>query len=244
MLFAGFAETRYRAPGNGTFSSTDGGETWGPMKGMPPETSVHALVVVGNTLFAASGDLVGRGGKGIYQSTDHRTWKQEGLKDQWLKTLIATPDGALFAGTSESGILASMPGEMGWSSKSNGLRNWDPTALILDPTGRIYGLTLRSLFMYDEPDGTWTSHELPEGTAAPTPFNFARLSDGTLILPGLKGVLYSRDSSEAWFWSGIPGAEGHTFHLYVGSDDHLYATFLGEGSFVTSNAWVARRSHV
>lgn len=237
-LFAGFAEPRYRAPGAGVWRSSDEGATWVPMTGLPPETSVHALVVVGDALFAACGDVLGRGGRGIYRSVDHRHWTPTGLNDEWLNALIVTPDGALFAGAVESGVFRKQPSVSGWTATSNGLKNWQPTALAFDAADRLYGLTLRELFAYDAPSRTWTVHALPEGTAAPTPFNFTSSKDGTLILSGQGGVFFSETPPESWSWREIPEVEGQVFDLHVTGDGRLFTTILREGAFETRDEGV------
>ncbi|MFT5288226.1 MAG: photosystem II stability/assembly factor-like uncharacterized protein [Planctomycetota bacterium] len=231
-LCASFAEPRHRAPGAGVLCSTDEGATWTTMTGLPAETSVHALAVVGETIFAATGDLHGRGGRGLYRSRDRRSWEPAGLQDHWLVSLMVTPDRILYAGAEGSGAFASRDGGSTWTPTSDGIENWNDAALALDRAGRLFALTLRELYAFDEPSGSWTSHNLPEGTAPPTPWNFLGRDDGTLVLPGRGCVFVSNDAGRSWIQSVIPGSSSEVFALHEAEDGRLFAVLSGQGLFV------------
>ena len=231
-LFASFAEPRYRAPGGGVMRSSDSGTTWAPMDGLPAETSIHALAVVGDTVIAIGGDVRGRGGRGIYRSVDHKRWEQLGLQDYWLKSMVKNKEGALFVGAIEAGVFVSGPGDTDWSLKNTGLRNWSLTALAFDASDRLNGVSLRSIFRYDEPGTAWTSHDLPEHTADVTPANFTSLPDGTMAISGMGGMLLSKDASGPWSWSGFPANES-AIDVHVAGDEHIFATLFNGKVFVT-----------
>ncbi|MFT6110266.1 MAG: photosystem II stability/assembly factor-like uncharacterized protein [Planctomycetota bacterium] len=231
-LCASFGEPRHRAPGAGVLRSHDGGATWTKMTGLPAETSVHALAVVGDAVLAAAGNVLGRGGRGLYRSHDRQTWEPAGLQDHWLASLTGTADGILYAGAEGSGLFASRDGGSTWTSKSRDIENWNDAALALDPSGRLFALTLRELFEFDEPSGSWTSHDLPEGAAPPTPWNFLVRRDGTLVLPGRGCVLLSNDAGRSWMRSAIPGASNEVFALHETEDGRLFTVLSREGIFV------------
>lgn len=231
VLVAGFAEPRHRAPGAGAWVSSDGGKTWGPMTGLPPETAVHSLIVVGDIVLAATGDVLGRGGAGVYSSSDLASWDPLGLEGQWLRPLISTPEGRLFAGAAETGVFAGGLGGADWLPRSSGLRNWNPTALAFDKEGRLHALSLRSLLRYEKESAEWRDLALPLAAAAPTPFSFSNLSDGTLLLPGEGAVLLQTTGSAEWERKDVPGAGGPAISIQVSRDDRVFATFPTQGTF-------------
>lgn len=235
VLVAGFAEPRHRAPGAGARRSLDGGITWQGMNGLPPETSVHTLVAVGDTVYASTGDVLGRGGAGIYRTTDRRTWILEGLGGQWPSPLMIAPNGVLFAGATETGVFASVPGSGIWRPLSSGLKNWNPTALASDTAGAVFALTSRSLFRYDETSRNWSETALPEAAAAATPFNFGVLEDRTLVLPAAGGILFTEGVSGPRVLREVPGVTGAPFSVQLSGPDRVIATFPGEGTFETAD---------
>ncbi|MGK2963696.1 MAG: hypothetical protein ACSLFK_16370 [Gemmatimonadaceae bacterium] len=235
VLIAGFAEPRYRAPSSGAWVSADGGDTWQRMEGLPPETAVHSLIVVGDSVLAATGDVHGGGGTGVYRSDGHTKWDLMGLEDQWLRTLVLSPNGELFVGAIESGVFARDPGGTDWSPRRSGLRNWNPMALAFDARGGLNALSLRSLLRYEgEVDG-WSDLVLPNAAAAPTPFSFSALSDGTLLMPGEGGILLQGIGLGAWERKEIPGASGPVLGIHVDREDRVFATFPAHGSFVSAD---------
>lgn len=233
-LFAGFAEPRSRAHGHVVMRSSDRGKNWSPMDGLPAETSVRGLVASGDTLFAAAGDILRRGGTGLYRSSDLRRWEQVGFEDEGLRSLIATKTGALFA-SSGQGVFVSSPDRRKWCKKSKGLRGWSGQALAFDESGRLYAMK-SSLFIYDEVKKTWTSYDLPDGTGPPTPYNLLRLPDGPFVLPGKGGIFLSDSPPGSWSWRPILGADGPILALYVAPNGRLFITFHprgGGGTFMT-----------
>lgn len=208
--------------------SPDRGQNWVPMEGLPAKTSVRDLVTSGDTLFAAAGDILRRGGTGLYRSSDLRSWQQIGFDDVGLRSLIAARNGTLFA-SSRQGVFVSSADRSNWHNKRNSLRSWRPSAFAFDGSGRLYAMDLNALFIYDEANDTWTSHDLPDRASPPTPFNLLRLSDGPFVLPGKGGVLLSDSPPGSWSWRPVPGAEGFVHALYEAPDGRLFATFRGRG---------------
>jgi photosystem II stability/assembly factor-like uncharacterized protein len=238
VLMASFAERRYRKPGRGVFLSLDDGASWQKMGGFPPNTSVHALAVIDDAVYAATGDLQGLGGMGIYRSIDQQQWEQVGLEQQWLKSLLPSADGTLFVGAVESGMFESQRDGTAWVPRSDGLRNWNPTALTVDASNRLFGLTLRSLFMHDESGDAWISYGLPERVGPPTPFNFTSLRDGTIVLPGMGGLLFSKSPSGPWTWRSVFDSAEPAFAVRITEDQRIFASFRNGGTFVSGDGGV------
>ncbi len=230
-LVAGFAEPRHRAPGGGAWVSTDEGSTWRQMAGLPPSTAVHSLVVVDGQILAATGDVLGRGGAGVYISRDYETWEPAALSGQWLRPMVAAEDGQLYAGATEDGVFSGAVTDQLWLQRSVGFRNWNPTALAHDGENRLHALSARSLLRYERDLSDWTELPLPADAAAPTPFSFGTLSDGTLVIPGEGSVLIWGGASEQWAQKRIPGAVGPAIGIRVDSADKILATFPGQGVF-------------
>lgn len=230
-LIAGFGEPRHRAPGVGAWASIDGGATWRQMPGLPPATAVHSLVVADGGVLAATGDVLGRGGAGVYSSKDHEQWEPAALPGQWLRPMILAADGQVYVGAAEEGVFSGRMGDPRWVPRSAGLRNWNPTALTVDREGRLYALTARSLLGYEARSSDWPELPLPSEAAAPTPFSFAALADGSLLIPG-EGALLMREAAAAqWTRKAVPGASGPAIAIHVDRTDRVFATFPGQGVF-------------
>ena len=235
-LVAGFAEPRHRAPGAGAWVSTDEGATWRQTPGLPATTAVHSLVVVGERILAATGDVFGRGGAGVYSSTDFENWEPLALEGEWVRALIGAPDGQVYAGSVENGVFSGVANDQHWASRRVGLRNWNPTALALDRQDRLYALTARSLLRYEPTLSDWTEIPLPAEAAPPSPFSFATLSDGTLAIPGEGSVMLRMAGSPEWTRRDIRGARGPAIAIHAGRDHRLFATFPGQGVFESADA--------
>ncbi len=241
-LIAGFAEPRHRAPGAGAWLSTDDGQSWVQMSGLPPETAVHSLWVDGDQVLAATGNMVGGGGTGLYKRNGKLSWEPLTLGDQWLRPLVGTPGGQLFVGAAESGMFVGSMASERWVSHSAGLRNWNPTALAHDKEGLLYALSLRSIFHYESETRTWSEAVTPKYAAAPTPFNFENLADGTLIMSGEGAVLFQLFGATGWERKQVPGARGPAISIHVSQDDRVFATFPADGTFESrdrGDSWVA-----
>jgi len=94
---------------------------------------------------------------------------------------------------------------------------------------------LRSLLRYEREADSWNDLALPNSAAAPTPFSFSALSDGTLLMPGDGGVLLEGIGPGEWERKEIPGASGPAFAIHVSGEDRVFATFRGEGTFVSAD---------
>ena len=95
---------------DGVYLTTNEGETWSVAGSGLTGTGVHALLSVGNRIFA------GTNGNGVFQSTDNgETWQpsSNGLTSLAVHSLLAT-QGRVFAGT-ETGVFVSTDSGGNWS---------------------------------------------------------------------------------------------------------------------------------
>ena len=123
-----FASTKAWASGspNAVYMSGDNGATWNSVStGLPQNSYISSLAVIGTNLFAATGN-------GVYLSTNEGTsWTQvnNGLTGTIVRSL-AVKGAELFAGTSMDGVFRT----------SNNGTNWTQTSLVKD---------IQSLFVVD-----------------------------------------------------------------------------------------------
>jgi hypothetical protein len=137
-LFAGQA-------GGGFYLSTNNGETWPRIdqSGLT-STDIRALVIKTTgtvTLFA------GTPGGGVYRSTDNGiNWTQvnNGLSNNFVRSLVVASNGTVFAGTQGGGIFFTTNDGTSWTQVNGGLGDLNIYALTATGTGdnaRIYAGT-------------------------------------------------------------------------------------------------------
>ncbi|RMG68200.1 MAG: hypothetical protein D6715_02895, partial [Calditrichaeota bacterium] len=111
----------------------------------------RSVLAVGDTVFVGTSD-------GIFRSVDEgEFWDQVlSLPNNYTWSLLADPQGNVYAATEKSGILQSTDGGINWTSINSGLSNLDVRSLAFDPqTGRIFAGT--------EGDGVFRSLNLVTG---------------------------------------------------------------------------------
>lgn len=121
MLFVG--------TNTGVFRSTDGGGRWTNFNlGLPPNTIVSAMRLVGTRLFAGTAT-------GMYafnldslqarDSVNNRRWQIITTRTEPapISSFLVTPDGNFYAGTNGSGMLLSRDAGLTWQSINRGLEN-------------------------------------------------------------------------------------------------------------------------
>ena len=100
----------------GVFQSRDGGQSWKPISRALPNDSIRGIVVNTKGIFVATG-------RGIFRKPhQERTWRpiNQGLKALSTQTLIESPEGVLYTGTS-SGAFRSDDDGGTWVSINTGL---------------------------------------------------------------------------------------------------------------------------
>lgn len=103
-------------------------------------TEVYAFAVLGNVLFAGTGNSGGSGG-GVFRSVDNgATWSPSGVDGHTVYALHAM-DSLLFAGTYQAGVFMSTDTGATWTAFNNGLTN-QLVARITDDGEYLYAGTL------------------------------------------------------------------------------------------------------
>ncbi len=157
-LFAGLA-------GGGFYLSTNNGETW-PRVDQMGLTSTDIRALVAKTVGPTTTLFAGTPGGGVYRSTDNGVnWTQlnNGLSNNFVRSLALASNGTLFAGTQGGGIFFTTNDGTSWSQVNGGLGDLNVYALTAGGTGntaRIYAGT--------ETNGVYTLLVSDLGGASPT----------------------------------------------------------------------------
>jgi photosystem II stability/assembly factor-like uncharacterized protein len=142
------AGTLYAGTLNGLYGSQDGGETWrffGPPDDYPAGAHrILALTMVTDAARPTGTLLIGTQGAAIYalEDIESRSWltRTVGLPDDpdayTIQVLLSTPNGAVYAGTVDNGVLESRDGGQTWQQRVEGLPSHARSVLSLahDPT--------------------------------------------------------------------------------------------------------------
>jgi hypothetical protein len=193
-----------------TFRSSDMGDTWTKLPGLPSEAGPQKLGVSGSTLFANFGSF------GIFRSTnDGDTWtivSSENLKYLNLYG-FASHNGYVFVGSQRQGVFRSAVTDTVWENMSVGITSVTPVGLRIFPDASghpaLYAGTLNSDFGLG-----WVSHDKAETWSSyPTMtdrgvHDFA-YRDGVLLAgTDGEGIFRSTDFGTTWknVTAGISGA--------------------------------------
>ena len=143
-------------PGDGVFQSEDNGSHWTPLNaGLPPHTSIRALVSEGKVVLAAAGPA-DSGGSGIYRSENFGRWKHVGLDGVWARGLLQLPGGRVLAAADQQAMFRSDDGGTTWSASAAGFANWE-TFGMLTFDSRILATTHRGTFFSDDGGKHWSA---------------------------------------------------------------------------------------
>lgn len=135
-------------PGHGVYRSIDGGQSWSPSNNGLQTTFVSSLLVVGNTLFAASNDV-----GSVFKSADGGdSWIPGGNGiDQGISSLVYS-DGKLYA----SGLRVGTNGKSLIYASEDG-SNWRIvyTGIEIMPELSLYASETPENSFIDVPSGSW-----------------------------------------------------------------------------------------
>lgn len=218
-------------PGDGVIRSTDGGHKWERMdEGLPPGTTVHALMALGGGLVAATGNPIQGGGAGVYRSTDLRSWRPWGLEGLQVLSLAGGKDLGVFAGTGGPGVFHT-PGSATWTRRSDGLRNWEAFAMAMDSSGTLFAATQLALYASSDGGERWEAYPFEVPQAGATPWGLVVAPSGDLVLAGKGAVRVSADEGRTWHSRTLP-APGTVRMLRPGPSGRLHVAATS-GFFTT-----------
>lgn len=218
-------DARSEVPGDGIFQSDDGGHTWTRMdRGLPPKTSVRALLAFGDTVFAATGNAVAGGGSGIYRLVKLGDWQHVGLNGEWLRGLARLPGGRVLATANDAAMFRSEDGGRTWTASSDGFANWETYGVAVGRAGRLYASSLKGTFSSLDGGLHWIT---PRG---PSPISVSAPTERLLIGGGMGGRVYrSEDNGETWGILAIPYQKDMVRDLKVDARGRMFAALAGPG---------------
>jgi len=251
-LFATPEGTLYAGTqGAGILRSSDGGNLWIPANtGLTVHRGriyISSLVMMGDTLYATSGD--------IFRLTDGgKSWQQvTRFEDKSVQVLLAMGN-TLYAGTIPSGILRSEDGGNSWIPVNNGLANLHIRELVAMGT-TLYAGTKDGVFRSRDRGDSWTS--INAGLVAPrnnpeaiikaqieagvnpvpvSKFMIKRRVDSSAVLGNtlymgmVNGLFRSVDEGNSWTRIGSESLK-HSVSALAMSGTTLYAGTFGGGVF-------------
>ncbi len=211
--------------GGGIFRLSNDGNSWTPVnKGFTVDESsifISSLVMMGDTLYAASGS-------NIFRLTDgSKSWQQvTHFEEKGIKVLLAMGN-TLYAGTVRSGIFRSEDRGNSWTEVNNGLaanlfiREFAVMGKILY-AGTDYGV-----FRSKDDGDSWTAINTGLTTLR---INSLAVLGETLYMGMVNGLFCSVDEGNSWTQIGSESLKRSVSAL-AASGTTLYAGTFGGGVF-------------
>jgi len=232
------------------FRSTDNGTSWTKVTDFPYSyggcgDEFTGFASTGTDLFAGvkSWGPVGVRG-GVFRSSDGgMTWVayNKGLTNSNVLSLVASPSGALYAGT-ERGVFFSHREDFGeeWFAMSNGLTDTIVTSLAVSGTNLFAGTSIGGVFASTDSGATWAA--ISSGLTNASITSLAMTGTDMFAGTNQAGVFRSTDNGSNWIAvnSGLPDAVVSQLavcgtNIFVGTSAYLFSPSEPCGVFLSTN---------
>ena len=183
----------------GAYCSTDYGDNWNPINGIPNNADIMSFAVYGHTIMAVTEvpDLLE---SGIFISTDGgKNWNRS--PSQTFFPLVFA-DSILLGGTNMQGVYRSTDFGKSWNAANSGLGHLDVRAFAVaqqtDSVGgnRIYAGTDSGLFVSTNTGATWT--EVDSGIVGKYIVAVAATGMNVIVSTYNSGIFFSTDGGINW----------------------------------------------
>ncbi len=214
----------------GLFRSRDDGRHWVSINRGLENTNVETMISLGGAVYAGTG-------QGIFLSRDEgEHWElfNEGIGSVLVRSIVATKDGTLYAGTQGSGIFKRRPGDPKWTQVISGfdfqgLEEQVIRALVLGRGEFLYAGTMGAGIFRSRDGGVhW---ERANGGLSSLSIRSLSVDRRGILYAGTgEGVFYSEDDGARWLplEGGLTDIQIHSFvtseegDLYAGTGGGLF----------------------
>jgi len=210
----------------GAYYSTDCGDNWSPIEGIPRTADISCLAVCGHTIVAAT-EIAGSVETGLFISTDDgKNWHRSAA--QYRGRLVFS-DSVLFSGG--WGVQRSTDFGETWNVTDGNLNHLDVASLaVAHPTdstsgSRIYAATDSGLFVSTNVGATWT--EVDSGIGEKYLVAVAATGMNVIVSTFHSGVFFSTDGGATW---SAANTQMNQCDCFVVSDSTIFAG-TGAGLF-------------
>ncbi len=214
--------------------STDDGQTWVRIGSSVRFATLLQKTSDGNILAAANGRL--------YRSTDQAlSWDTVGigLPPSYLRSIVTTPWGSLFAAASGSGVFESTNDGVDWTARNTGLLGAGVFSVLAKKGGRMWVGSDSGVFKSVDSGRAWTrplnvlSGRMVWGLAAD--------SNGALYAASRPGVYRSTDEGISWMRTNPSSSIPYGRELVVHPSGLILAGTVG-GLWTSVDSGVTWRS--
>jgi ligand-binding sensor domain-containing protein len=186
---------------------------------------------------------IGTYGGGLFKSDDGgQSWRHsaKGMKDDFVVTLVITPDQTVYAGTIRAGLYKSLDRGESWVGLNDGLDHAEVRAILPLPDGRMYAGTLQGIYASEDAGLHWRSVHTG---MQPVLVRSIIQGNGRELYMGTQGLGIFKTSDPATGWTPIaddffyePGFRETVVRSLIrdGRGD-LYAGTFGSGIFKSRN---------
>lgn len=211
-----FAGT-YERSGSGVFRSTNNGESWSLADTGLPHSTVGALTVIRDTIYACMS------GMGLFFSIDNGSLWKPLCTDQicLYVTSFAADDNTIYAGTEFDGVIYSRDGGVSWTTLSVGTKNTGVKSLNIYGNTFYAGTELGLLYSSTTSGASWSAFK----SRVPGPVK-ALVVDGSGILSTAgKCICHSADNGISW--DTVVSVDQLTYALSVIDSNMFIGTYDG-----------------
>ena len=152
-------------------------------RGLPSDDLYAVATDAAGTLWVASDAGLSRREGGAFRTLG----EAEGLAGRRFRMMVATPDGAVWAGFAGGGLVRVLDGKVALLGRSEGLPDATFYALRADPDGTIWGGTLGGGLVRGK-DGRFRSFTTSDGLPDDTVYEVADDGRGSLWLTSNRGI--------------------------------------------------------
>jgi photosystem II stability/assembly factor-like uncharacterized protein len=210
----------------GIYVSFDTGKTWGKSYPSLTDTTIEAVALYGNKLFA------GTYSSGIFCSTDSgKTWREcnTGLTTHSIKT-ISVNGNKIYAGTNGSGVFVSSDSGTSWSPMNQGLTNSVINTIRFNGDVPIAGTDGNGVYKYD--GESWMS--INSGLLATYINTFTSI--GSSLFAATDGGGVYRSSDDGTNWTAVnTGMTSLNVNALAVKGNNLFAGTLKGGMFLSGD---------
>jgi hypothetical protein len=206
--------------GSGVYKSTDSGNNWSSVPGMPSDGIVWSMYSNGSNMFA--GYYFGNGG--VYRSANYgANWSSSGLANQFPRGFLVK-DTYLFAASWSNGVFRSTNNGLNWTAFNTGLTGGGYWPIIQHGNFIFLGAQSGGVFRSSNDGASWS--QVTNGISGLDIYSLAVSGNRLYAGSGISGVFVSTNNGDNWS-SASQNVNGAVYSILTSGDVILAGTNNG-----------------
>ncbi len=216
--------------GAGVFKSSDLGKNWTPVNnGLEQQPFITSMAMT------SDGSLYAGTKEGVYKKEKGKSaWSfLENCPKNWIPAMVVDKSDTIFASVWGTGMYSSNDKGANWDNQSEGLAIPFISALVITPSGVLYGGSESGISQFDKHMKQWNHYGLVEEIIT----SITSDNKGTLFTGAWGNGVFRYDGKE---WQNISAFLGTSFvkSLLLGKKGEIYAgTEVGIYQLLSDDKW-------